>query len=275
VFTSASPGEGVLVRWKSARRAAPCVVLVLSACGLPGGPGAAGGRPLAAPASTYVTATDDLAAHASALSVRPFPAAALAPRRPPPPPIRYPQAGDRKWAVAPGRSAVAGSAGRILRYRVAVEGGIQNLDLAGFARTVDATLADRRSWIGSGRVRLQRVGRDVRPDFTIYLATPATRDKLCGTRADGFTSCRNGDRVVVNIARWARGVPEYRGHLTEYRQYIVNHEVGHRLGRKHELCPGRGRPAPVMQQQTLGLHGCMQNSWPRIGGKPYDGPAHS
>ena len=117
-----------------------------------------------------------------------------------------------------------------------------------------------------------RAGRHA--DFTIYLATPASRDRLCGGTPDSYTSCRNGSNVVLNVARWANAVPNYGAPLDVYRQYMVTHETGHRLGQGHELCPGAGRPAPVMEQQTLGLHGCVPNPWPfPDGGAAYAGPS--
>ena len=117
-----------------------------------------------------------------------------------------------------------------------------------------------------------RVGPGGPADFTVYLATPGTRDDPLPDVADGYTSCRNGDRVVINVARWVKGVPRYGASLTTYRRYVVNHEVGHRLGYGHERCPGRGRPAPVMQQQTLGRHGCTANASPYRDGGPLRGP---
>ncbi|MBB5855151.1 DUF3152 domain-containing protein [Amycolatopsis umgeniensis] len=79
-------------------------------------------------------------------------------------------------------------------------------------------------------------------DFTLYLATPKTHDVLCG-RPDGYTSCRNGNSVVL------------------------------RLGRGQETCPVPGALAPVMRQQTLGLHGCEPNPWPYPDGTQYSGPS--
>ncbi|MGW0433821.1 DUF3152 domain-containing protein [Micromonospora sp. NPDC003197] len=190
---------------------------------------------------------------------------------PPPPEISYPQVGSGKWTTATGRTAIQGHAGRVMRFQVAVEEGVVGIDPQQFAAEVLATLGDSRGWTAGGQFRFQRVGPGEQRDFTVYLATPATRDALCGDGYDRYTSCRNGARVVLNVARWANGVPHYGADLIAYRAYLVNHEVGHRLGHGHELCPGKGRPAPVMQQQTLGLHGCVANPWVYLGGHRHAG----
>ncbi|SCF44830.1 Protein of unknown function [Micromonospora purpureochromogenes] len=187
------------------------------------------------------------------------------------PVLNYPDRGTGTWRTATAQGAVAGRGGELLRYRVAVEGGIDEVDVELLGREVAVVLADRRGWTGGGRWRLQRVGPGVPADFTVLLTTPATRADLCGDVADRYTSCRNSDRVVVNVARWARGVPGFGGDLATYRAYVLNHEVGHRLGMGHELCPARGAPAPVMQQQTLGLHDCVPNAWPYVDGTLHTG----
>jgi hypothetical protein len=183
-----------------------------------------------------------------------------------PAPITYPAAGHRKYRTAAG-SKQAGTRGPLLRYRVLVETDIKGVRATTFADAVTKTLNDPRGW----KRKLRRSGPGEPYDFTIYLATPRTRDRLCGSSADGYTSCRNGDKVVLNVARWVKGVPGYGASLATYRQYMVNHEVGHRFGHGHERCPGKGEPAPVMQQQTLGLHGCVANPWPYLHGERYAG----
>jgi hypothetical protein len=75
-------------------------------------------------------------------------------------------------------------------------------------------------------------------------------------------SCRNGDLVVINARRWAYGIEAYGDDLAAYRQYVVNHEMGHSIGFGHVGCPGPGEAAPVMLQQTYGLQGCRPNPWP-------------
>jgi len=188
-------------------------------------------------------------------------------------------AGAGKWQYASPAGPVVGTGGPLHTYRVAVEGGLP-VTQGQFTDLVDSTLGDPRSWIGGGDVRLQRVSKSVKHDFTIFLAGPQAAYELCLTagvdiRMNGtpYTSCRAGDKVVINSARYLEGVPNYGAPLDAYRRYVVNHEVGHWLGHDHVRCPGAGRPAPVMAQQTLGLQGCVANSWPYLDGKRYTGPA--
>jgi hypothetical protein len=170
-------------------------------------------------------------------------------------------------------SAVRGTGGTLKRYRVAVENGA-NQDGNAFAGTVDATLADPRGWIGGGDHKFQRVNSTT-ADFVVYLATPATSEAMCATgglHTDQYTSCRLPGKLIINLARWLAGVPDYGAPLTTYRAYAINHELGHELGNGHEACPGKGSLAPVMQQQTLGLGGCTANAWPYVAGQRYSGP---
>jgi hypothetical protein len=168
---------------------------------------------------------------------------------------------------------VVGSAGPVLTYRVAVEDGL-GVPVEQFAAAVEAILGDPRSWTAGGTLRLARVSGSA--DFAIYLASPVRSEAMCredGLETGQFTNCRLTDgRVVINSARWLTGVTDYGAPLAEYRAYVVNHEVGHQLGYGHELCPGAGQPAPVMQQQTLGLAGCTPYGWPYRAGARYTGP---
>lgn len=203
----------------------------------------------------------------------------------PPPTLQaagaFPRSGPGVFAVAPGRGPVLGTAGRLRRFRVAVERGTPER-LADFADAVDAVLGDPRGWVASRRVRLIRVPAGAPHEFTVYLATPATAGRMCATggvniRVGGepFTSCRVGAAVVINLARWRLSTPSYVSNeipLSVYRQYVINHEVGHALGNGHVRCPDAGRPAPVMMQQTLGLGGCRPNAWPYLNGRGYSGP---
>lgn len=147
-------------------------------------------------------------------------------------------------------------------YRVEVEKGT-GVDLGG-------------GWSHHGEHTFRRVSEGP-AGLVIRIATPATTDSICGRSGldtHGEVNCRVGADVMVNLKRWQQGSPEFRGPLSEYRALIINHEVGHWLGRGHETCPGRGRPAPAMMQQIYGLKGCVSNAWPYdTGGRYLGGPA--
>ena len=56
----------------------------------------------------------------------------------------------------------------------------------------------------------------------------------------------------LNEARWVRGAVPFQGDIGSYRQYLINHEVGHAIGyQHHEPCGENGALAPVMMQQTF------------------------
>src|SRR3712207_9478505 len=89
-------------------------------------------------------------------------------------------------------------------------------------------------------------------DFKVSLVSPGNMERYCpGVGTGGYTSCRYGDRAVINLARGATAVPDYEGDIPTYRHYVGNHEVGHALGNGQQECPGPGRPAPGMPQKTL------------------------
>ncbi|SBT51762.1 DUF3152 domain-containing protein [Micromonospora narathiwatensis] len=193
-----------------------------------------------------------------------------------------PTHGGGSFAYDDRAGGVLGRAGVLRRFRVAVEDGSDE-DVHAFGDDVQRALAGPGSWVDSGALRLQRVAPGGRYDFTIYLATRDTAGRLClgggiNIRVGGvpYTSCRVPGKVVINLDRWRTSAPHLVAAgmpLDTYRLYVINHEVGHQLGHHHERCPGAGRPAPVMQQQTLFLDGCRPNPWPYLDGRRYTGPS--
>ncbi len=248
---------------------------------------AAGRRLIPAPTSPAPVAAASSAPAVAPSSPPPSPSATRSPTAVPVPedlpalPGRVPVRGTGKFTYASGRGKILGSAGGLRRFRVAVEQGADE-DVAAFAAQVEATLGDRRSWIGGGRLRLQRVGGPDDADFTVYLATRETAGRLCARggvniRVGGrpYTSCRSTGKAIINLDRWRLSAPTYvaaKVPLATYRHYVINHEVGHELGQSHQGCPRRGGPAPVMVQQTLTLRGCTPFAWPRRGSRELAGP---
>ncbi|MFF5860791.1 DUF3152 domain-containing protein [Streptomyces sp. NPDC012751] len=180
--------------------------------------------------------------------------------------------GPGKFDAVPGFDKAPGT-GQKYRYRVDIEQGL-GLDGALFAEAVQLTLNDERSWAHGGARTFERVSSG-KPDFVITLASPGTTAKWCAKSGLDTTednvSCDSAatERVMINAYRWAQGSKTYGDRIHAYRQMLINHEVGHRLGNGHVSCQKDGELAPVMQQQTKfldhdGIH-CRPNPWPYPG----------
>jgi Protein of unknown function (DUF3152) len=220
------------------------------------------------------------ASPSSATSVAPSPTAAVKPStraRTSPTPVKLqakrkaksnqqvevPESGPGTYQAAAKAARSTSSYGTLIRYDVRVEDGLA-IDPDKAAVLIQQVLDDKRSWRGTRRWRFELAPVGQSTSLHAYIVTPKTTDRLCApylTR--GEVSCQNGTRVVLNAKRWLLGAESYRSDLSNYRRYLVNHEFGHALGKRHVDCPGPGRLAPVMMQQTKGLGACRKNPWPQ------------
>jgi hypothetical protein len=173
--------------------------------------------------------------------------------------IAVPSAASGDVVVVPGAQPAPGP-GAVRTVRIEVEQGLA-VDPGRFALTVMTTLNDPRGWGADGSISFARTDGDA--DLRIVLASPHLVDQLCAPLETlGKVSCGSNGRAVLNMLRWAEGANGWDGDTVAYRQYLVNHEVGHLLGHGHEYCPGAGQLAPLMQQQSGSIGPCTANPWP-------------
>ncbi|GGV66474.1 hypothetical protein GCM10010294_19990 [Streptomyces griseoloalbus] len=196
-------------------------------------------------------------------------------------PLTYEQKMDKRYPLSAARASTgkfdavpgidkAPGVGEKFTYRVDVEQGL-GLDGELFAEAVQRTLNDDRSWAHNGARTFERI-HSGQVDFVITLAGPETTAEWCAksgldTTVDNV-SCDSAatERVMINAYRWAQGAETYGDRMHAYRQMLINHEIGHRLGYDHVTCDKNGDLAPVMQQQTKFLEydgiSCRPNPWP-------------
>ncbi|AKV56134.1 hypothetical protein AB656_04495 [Bifidobacterium actinocoloniiforme DSM 22766] len=165
-------------------------------------------------------------------------------------------------SVAEATAAASGKPPRRLTYCVAGKGQVG--DTAAFERTIFLSLNDPRGWPRAGTTFVQ--GSQGSCDMTLILSE-AQYMRTFALGCSSLYSCRVGNQVIINKDRWNGGTDYWLGSggdMARYRIMVINHEVGHRLGHidNEQACAGPGQPAPLMLEQSMGLHGCVPNEWP-------------
>ena len=177
------------------------------------------------------------------------------------------------WTVSTGEmelqgvaDAAAGNGGAgatwTVTYDVSARGEVAG-DLDEFRDLVAKTLADERGWPRAG-VQFEYV--ESGGTMHVILAEPSEVEAAAPGGCSVELSCRVGSLVLINDDRWMNGSDSYNElglALEDYRQMVINHEVGHFLGHEHIAeCGTEAGLAPIMLQQSTGLRGCSPNKWP-------------
>lgn len=143
-----------------------------------------------------------------------------------------------QFTTAAGDSPRFGTGEHLYRYKVRAENGIAESP-GQFATEVDAVLGNvQYGWAAGGTASFQRMPADP-VDFTVYLATPETTDRICGQYGldtGGTVNCGVGHQVVINLKRWTE--------LSEF--YVGKPEALPRARRQP-----RGRPHPRQRPRRL------------------------
>lgn len=150
-------------------------------------------------------------------------------------------------------------------YCIASKGDVG--DLTEFSNIVYSTLNDPRGWPRAGAIFQESTDNDASAcDMSLTLATPDQMTTFSAECSEDY-SCRIGNDVIINTDRWNNATENWLsagGTVERYRTMVINHEVGHRLGHldNETTCPATNQPAPLMQQQSMDLLGCVPNEWP-------------
>lgn len=169
---------------------------------------------------------------------------------------------ERIEPLGPPLVAAGTARGSAVHIPIRFVSALPDVDADELASTALSVLNDARGWSLAGVV----FSSDPDSWLAVVLAEGPIVDALCSPlRTGGRVSCQNGAHVMLNATRWREATATWDSSVAEYREYLLNHEVGHLIGQRHPTprCPVLGAPAAVMEQQTGGLAGCVGNGWPR------------
>jgi hypothetical protein len=136
---------------------------------------------------------------------------------------------------------------------------------------LDFVLSNKKGWKKLG-YKFKYIDDIKDIDILIYISPNDYIDNVCGFDKEYKLSCAvtqsnkpNKGIIYLNVDNWRNGSKLSKLCLQDYRNYMVNHEIGHILGRDHLFAKDyKNKLAPVMIQQTKGIENCIPNCWPLV-----------
>jgi hypothetical protein len=193
--------------------------------------------------------------------------------------LQFPIHGDGTFTTVPAPDAGSPDADIVQFVRIDVEDGLQmtNGTLSSF---VMSALNDAQGWGQEGPTAY--VQTEGAPDIRIVFASPFTAAALCPTphepavlappvttsatpspsqtAAPMAIQCATQGAIVVSVYDWIQGVAGFGEERTDARIYLLNHGLGHVLGKPDVECK-KGVAEVMVDQQALPKK-CTPNPWP-------------
>jgi hypothetical protein len=139
------------------------------------------------------------------------------------------------------------------------------LDIPETISKIKSVLHDSNGWIKFGYSFIE-VNEDA--NFIITIAPNRIIKRICNFTGLSCADSTNPKRKIIylNLERWLNGSKKSKLSLDKYKNYMINHETGHILGKGH-LKSKDFKPntiCPIMVQQTKGIGHLKPNCYPTI-----------
>lgn len=193
--------------------------------------------------------------------------------------LEFPVQGNGTFTPVQAPATASTGTGIVEYVRIDVEDGLQ-MTGGTLSTFVMNALNDPQGWGKEGPTTF--VQTDGAPDVRIVFASPYTAAALCPTPHEPAmlapsaspsaspsplptaptmaVQCASQGTIVVSIYDWIQGITPFADDRTDARIYLLNHGLGHVLGKADVQCK-KGTADVMVDQRTLSAT-CTPNAWP-------------